>query len=363
MHRQRIAVVGAGLAGLVAARELQDHGARVEIFDKGRNAGGRLASRTRDGDQFDYGAQYFTVKDPRFAAFVEPLIAAGVVAPWCGRLLDIDGDCVASYSSEHERYVGVPLMRSMTDYLASKFSTLYNSCRVSRVEKNSCGQVDLIFENDRKLGPYDFVVLNTPPVQCLDLLALVESDLKKDIASVNMAPCWTLMLAFSRDPRLAAEGVRKNMDGAFVRNQPCSWIAFDSGKPGRPLGERWVIQAGAQWSREHIDCDPAVVEDELMKAFFNCLGLEHQARPALRFKKLHLWRYSNVVNVMNKRDSKSSINFVNQESPLDREGQVIVIDEANRIAVCGDWCVESRAEGAYLSGLACAEQIIRYFAA
>ena len=60
-------IVGAGLSGLVAARRLVDHyGAPVELVDKGRGVGGRLATRRMDGDRFDHGAQYFTARDPVF---------------------------------------------------------------------------------------------------------------------------------------------------------------------------------------------------------------------------------------------------------------------------------------------------------
>ncbi|WP_431268910.1 FAD-dependent oxidoreductase [Dankookia sp. P2] len=45
MTRPRIAVIGAGLAGLSCARALLARGATIRLFDKGRGAGGRLATR------------------------------------------------------------------------------------------------------------------------------------------------------------------------------------------------------------------------------------------------------------------------------------------------------------------------------
>ncbi|MEZ5225442.1 MAG: FAD-dependent oxidoreductase [Acidimicrobiales bacterium] len=38
-------IIGAGLAGLVAARRLSESGRRVIVVDKGRSVGGRLATR------------------------------------------------------------------------------------------------------------------------------------------------------------------------------------------------------------------------------------------------------------------------------------------------------------------------------
>jgi renalase len=56
-----IAIIGAGIAGLACAQRLQDGGCSVTLFDKGRGAGGRMATRrvtTPFGEiAFDHGAQ------------------------------------------------------------------------------------------------------------------------------------------------------------------------------------------------------------------------------------------------------------------------------------------------------------------
>ena len=46
---KRIAVIGAGMAGAVAARELHDAGHQVEVFDKSRGVGGRLSAKRYEG--------------------------------------------------------------------------------------------------------------------------------------------------------------------------------------------------------------------------------------------------------------------------------------------------------------------------
>jgi predicted NAD/FAD-dependent oxidoreductase len=52
----RIVVVGAGLAGLTAARSLVAGGHDVLVLDKGRSPGGRMATRRIGGATFDHGA-------------------------------------------------------------------------------------------------------------------------------------------------------------------------------------------------------------------------------------------------------------------------------------------------------------------
>lgn len=50
-------MVGAGIAGLAAARELADAGHDVSVFEKSRGVGGRIATRRADGAVFDHGSR------------------------------------------------------------------------------------------------------------------------------------------------------------------------------------------------------------------------------------------------------------------------------------------------------------------
>eukprot|EP01031_Cornospumella_fuschlensis_P052994 gene52994-64738_t len=62
-----IAIIGAGIAGITAARTLAQAGHHVHVFEKSRGAGGRMSTRLSNFGTFDHGAQYFTVRDARFA--------------------------------------------------------------------------------------------------------------------------------------------------------------------------------------------------------------------------------------------------------------------------------------------------------
>ena len=64
---ETIAVVGAGLSGLLVARALQARGGKVVVLEKSRGLGGRLTTKRVGEAVFDTGAQYFTAKSERFA--------------------------------------------------------------------------------------------------------------------------------------------------------------------------------------------------------------------------------------------------------------------------------------------------------
>ncbi len=69
MALERVAVVGAGLAGLAAALELKDAGARVELFERSRLLGGRATSFEIDGVEVDNGQHVFLACCTEFVAF------------------------------------------------------------------------------------------------------------------------------------------------------------------------------------------------------------------------------------------------------------------------------------------------------
>jgi len=55
-HKVDVLIVGAGMAGLTAASELQNGGLKVLVVDKGRGVGGRLAGDAFGGPRVEGAA-------------------------------------------------------------------------------------------------------------------------------------------------------------------------------------------------------------------------------------------------------------------------------------------------------------------
>ncbi len=88
----RAVVIGAGMAGLTAARLIGAAGHEVPVLDKGRRPGEGMASRQLDGGALaDRGAQFFTVRTDEFAALVDGWLADGTVHEWCRGFSSDDG--------------------------------------------------------------------------------------------------------------------------------------------------------------------------------------------------------------------------------------------------------------------------------
>ena len=84
---RHIAIVGAGIAAVTCARTLVQAGHRVTVFEKSHTVGGRMATRSSPFGTFDHGAQYFTVRDPRFAQALQT--TPKVCRPWSANTVQV----------------------------------------------------------------------------------------------------------------------------------------------------------------------------------------------------------------------------------------------------------------------------------
>lgn len=78
----RIAVIGGGIAGLVAARDLAVGGAEVELFEAEDRLGGKLRAVSLGGSRFDVGAEAFATRTGAVANYLAELgLADRIVSP------------------------------------------------------------------------------------------------------------------------------------------------------------------------------------------------------------------------------------------------------------------------------------------
>jgi renalase len=318
-----IAIIGAGLAGISAARAMIARGHAVTIFDKGRGPGGRLATRRIEAEgrklQFDHGAQYLRAEGADFAT---ALTEAGT-APW----------------PDAARRVGVPSMSAVPRALLGEIPCIA-SRHVGQIE-GSPGAWMLRHWDARlvrpgkplpdtapeEAGPFAAVLLTMPATQAREVLGQNAPSLNDALASIRYAPCWTVMASFNA-PLPLPETLRPEAHAI-------GWAARDSAKPGRDARqENWVIQAGPAWTRAHLELPAEAIAQPLLAALasFSIAPL-----PVPLMAVGHRWRYSLL------------------EAPL---GEPCLWDGAARIGYASDGCISGRAEAAWQSGAALAARVL-----
>ena len=318
----KIAVVGAGVAGLSAARALRAGGHEVIVYEKQPVPGGRNATRKPAGIElprglsgaslsFDHGAQYFTARDDRFSAVVAEWLRDRVAALWTSRIVSFDAEGWEDVAETTDRYVGTPGMSAITGAMTDGLDVRYG-------------------QNIESLPPIlerlDHVIVAVPAPQAAPLVAHAP-ELAARVSRVVMKPNWTVMAAFE-------ERVAARFDAAFVHGSPLGWIARNSSKPKRDWKvDTWVLQATTNWSDAHVDDRPDDVGAFLMEAFED---LVRAGLPRAFYATVHRWRYATA-------DPPLAIGAIH--------------DADARITLCGDWCKGSRIEDAFLSGLEAAQLI------
>ena len=336
---QHFAVIGAGMAGITCARTLVQAGHRVTVFEKSRGVAGRMATRDSAFGAFDHGAQYFTARDPRFLTALEttPKLCKRWSANSVQVLDELGRVAGTALPAKDAHWVAVPGMKSLVAGWAEPLKAagqIELQTRVTKIERDALKpdqwqlRTEALDGAQHVFSGFDGVMLAMPAVQAQSLLQNSKQSAPwvKQISGVQVAPCWTLMLAFPQamQPGLSTLGPQWN--AARSTHHRIAWAARESSKPGRGAVERWTVQASAAWSQEHLQDDPARAEAKLIKAFTEVTGI--RAEPA--HVDSQRWLYAKTIQ------------------PL---GKSHLWDAKKGLGVCGDWCIGHRVEDAFVSGL------------
>ncbi|MFM2114841.1 MAG: hypothetical protein RI908_582 [Actinomycetota bacterium] len=310
-----ITVIGAGLSGLVAARSLASRGHSVIVLDKGRGVGGRLATRRIGEAVFDHGAQFFTVRDPKFQALVDGWLAADVVRVWChGFGAEQDG---------FPRYVGSAGMTSIAKHLAMGLD-VRTSALVFSVLPAATGGWTTTLDTGEAFDS-DAVILTAPIPQSFGFAFTGGVEFPEELRTIDYDRTLGLLVALDGSPAIPSPGALQNPDGVF------SFVGDNQAKGISPV-PAVTFHANPQWSAEHWDTPHDEAEELLRSAAAAYLG--NASILASNFKR---WRFATP-----------------QRNWPDRFWS----NDAGNMVVAGDAFAGPRVEGAALSGLAAADAVL-----
>jgi predicted NAD/FAD-dependent oxidoreductase len=337
-----VVVIGAGIAGLMAAARAGGHGRRVLVLEKSRGVGGRMATRRVGGAVCDHGAQFFTQRTPGFHAVIEQAVREAAVVEWCrGFVRDgsiaVDG---AAVGDGHPRYRGPRGMTDLPKWLAARLANDPGDVEVRTAVKATAvavaaDRVRVTIEGQD--GAAEVVeaagcVLTAPVPQALDLLAAggalesVDAQAVARLQTVDYDPCFTVMLVLDRPSLLPEPGaIQFGADAAG----PVAWVADNHRKGISPV-PALTVHATGPFSREHFDVPPDEVAAVLIEAVRP--WIDGDPKMAIVERSVHRWKFATPTTIL--------------------PDPVVAVSSSPPILCCGDAFAGPRVEGAFSSGVA-----------
>ena len=353
-----VAVIGAGLSGLICARELKKSGQQVCILDKSRGLGGRIATRRAHQVRIDHGLRYWW-SSPVLATLVDELLLAGVLKPWPVKAYEILEREVITPADPDDRsplYAAPEGMSAVGKYLAKDFTRDQNLLlehRAIAIDPISPAAKGWRIECENgQIVTAKTCAIAIPAPQAAHLLKTYAADSLSDpkdstfqaiqsLKAVDYWPSLTVMAGY--DEKYASDMGELNPDGWMVADKAgtsTEWVGLDSSKRNNPKGPVIVIHAKGTFAQRYIDAaDLQPAASVLLRASARKFST-WMAQPD--WFQIHRWRYA----------------FVN----VGYAKEALTIEPS---LVCGgDWCVGSSTptkniEAAYLSGLAMAKQLAK----
>ena len=322
-------IVGAGLAGLMAARALTDAGQTVQIVDKGRSVGGRLATRRIDGGLADHGAQFFSVRTAAFQAHVDRWLEMNLAYVWSHGWSD--GSLIRSNPNGegYPRYAIHGGMNALAKQLAQGLDVTTDA-KIDALSLTADGwraQTD-----DGRIFTADRAILTAPVPQSLALLEKGRTDLHPEdraaLGRIAYAPCVAGLFHVEGKVNLPVPGALQQI------GSPIAWVADNQRKGISPDVRLITVHAGPEFSQELWEMDDGTALDELQAQ-----GLQLYLCPGARLLSGQIKRWRYALPTVTHPDT------------------VLVAQDLPSLLFAGDAFNGPRVEGAALSGLAAAERL------
>jgi renalase len=300
----RVAIVGAGVAGLATAYGLRTLSVDVMVFEKSRGYGGRAATRGRHGNRYDHGANYFSPTTDR----VERLVTAHL--PTDG-LLEI-GRPIWAFDEDGTLYQPDSVVEDRPKWTyrqgISRLGKLL--ARQSRAELETQTRIEQLSDegshwrlrdkDGASYAPFDAVVLTPPAPQTAAILADGAAEgarlgrIRRAVEAVSYTSQFTFVFAFDR--ALSRPG---RLFGAVSEGDehPLSWIGFEHDKPGHVKSDHSmiVVQTAPAWTADRVDREPDGFVPEVKRWAEDVLvcDLRHPA-----WYDVQRWRYARPTSAL-----------------------------------------------------------------
>lgn len=273
---KHVAIIGAGISGLVCARKLTEAGCKVTVFEKSRSLGGRCATRKWRDHIVDHGAQFWTIDNDEFRKSLHDVVNRDHLRTIAAPVLDVGGSELPSHGNG--RYYYVPGNNRLGAALAAPLDVrMETRVMEARPEKGKWRIEEDVF---------DAIVSCAPYPQTAAILGLNPSD-------ALYAPCLTAFFEFPG----AWTGNTRARYGILDRlgRREVSWTSCENHKDGRIASGKTVIvvEASRDFSNAHLEDDPDDYLPPLLKSVHETWEIPISLQAAGTFA--HRWRFARVL--------------------------------------------------------------------
>ena len=306
-----VVVIGAGIAGLMAAEQLQNNGHDVVVIDKGKSPGGRLATRRIGLATFDHGAQFFTVRDSEFDLHVQKWKHEGIVREWCKGFAQHDG---------HARYIATFGMNSIAKHLAKELDVRCNTFAFE-VTRNA-GETWTIKIDDGSTFISDALIITCPLPQTYSLLITAQVNVPDELLHCQYDRTLGLLASLDNHSAVPAPGGIQNP------NEYTQFVA-DNFQKGVSQIPALTVHFSPTFSEQHWDDEPEELHRLLLNRSQQWFGGAHVIESQVK-----KWRFATPRTPWSER-----------------------IWKYETLVIAGDAMNGPKVEGAALSGLAAAKAL------
>ncbi len=338
-----VVVVGAGLSGLTAARQLQQAGYTVLVVDKSRGLGGRMATRRVHDTPVDHGCRFLQPFRDLTPSPLPEWLAAGILQPWSPAAFTLDGDGLLTPQINTGPYYSCPSGMSAVAKALALDLHIQRQCRVAGLAPIPEGwrlEVESEAEHTETLGA-KAVILAIPAPQIGPILHQTApdtpaiADFLRPLEAVEFEPVITVMAGYGPGAQAQLKfhtGLREGWMIFGASSSLIRWVGLDSSKHPASTEPVVVLHSHAEFAQIHLD-DPSLepAAQMLLETASQIIG-GWLTTPD--WVQIHCWRYGFV------------------RTPLTQS--VLTTPALPTLLACGDWCGSLNAAAALLSGRAAA---------
>ena len=282
MNTYDVAIIGAGIAGVAAAKQLQLDGVSTVVLEKSRGPGGRAATRRLNGRPADHGAQFFTARSREFRAQVEKWCASGICREWTRGISEWRDGQTIDAGDGHPRFICPGGMTSLAKEEASGLE-LRRETKVVSVERAGSG---FLVVCDSGLKVQSRAVLSTAPgPQTLDIVRGC-CDAAVALSALRYSPCFSAIFD--------VPDFYPPWPALRLHDDVLSWVAADNTRRVPPVsGNLFVLHSSPAFGIAHLEEAPVEVAERLRIRAVSILCSSFESALILH---AHRWRYARVMN-------------------------------------------------------------------